>query len=135
MLPGRSKLFMIFLKRIRVEVALAGTIVVNGEGNYVCHRHQMVPHPSRRVVSIPDFDQFHFHPAQVIFERGIFSTPNGATSRFSLGAGVDEIKCRWQFAIRSRLFCRHRRNMNLKPNAIREKTENRRDDPSWVSRV
>jgi len=41
--------------------------------------------PARRLVSLPHFDQLHFHPAQGHFRRHFFSTRAGATSAISTG--------------------------------------------------
>ena len=62
-LPGALKAVHDFFEaHPQIEVALAGTIVTDGEGKYICHRHSMVPHPQARLVPFPDADQFGFHP-------------------------------------------------------------------------
>jgi glycosyltransferase involved in cell wall biosynthesis len=34
-----------FAAHPRVEVVLAGSLITDGEGKYVCHRHALTPHP------------------------------------------------------------------------------------------
>src|SRR6202030_3398287 len=46
-LPGALRAVQAFFEQHpQIEVALAGTIVVDGNGKYTCHRHSMVPKAS-----------------------------------------------------------------------------------------
>jgi hypothetical protein len=49
-----------FAAHPEIEVALAGTIVVDGDGHYVCHRHSLVAAPVARLVPVSDAHQFGF---------------------------------------------------------------------------
>ena len=45
-LPGALKAVRGFFgQHPQIEVALAGSIVTDGEGKYICHRHSLTPHP------------------------------------------------------------------------------------------
>ena len=55
-----------------IEVALAGSIVTDGEGKYICHRHSMVPNPRHIWFRFPVLTSSVFIQRKVIHERGIF---------------------------------------------------------------
>ncbi|HWY32949.1 MAG TPA: glycosyltransferase, partial [Candidatus Acidoferrum sp.] len=118
----------------RIEVALAGSIVTDGDGNYICHRHLMVPDPRHVWYRFPILTSSVFIRRSVIYERGIFFD-----SRWrDLGdfhwilalmkAGVPMAVC----PVFASVFADTGENMNLKPNAIREMQETRRMIPWWL---
>ena len=75
-LPGALKSVHEFFERHpNVDVALAGTIVVDGSGNYVCHRHSLVPHPGHIWFRFSILTSSLFIRGRVIRERGIFFDP------------------------------------------------------------
>jgi glycosyltransferase involved in cell wall biosynthesis len=118
----------------QVEVALAGTIITDGNGHYVCHRHQMVPHPQGIRFRFPILTSSIFIRRKVISERGIFFD----TQWKDLG------DYHWMLALMkgkvpmavcdtfTSVFADTGENMNLKPNAIREKKETEQMIPKWV---
>ncbi len=118
----------------QVDVALAGTIVTDARGQYLCHRHQMVPHPQGVRYRFPILTSSIFIRRSVIFERGIFFD----TQWKDLGdyhwvlalmrAKVPMAVCEAFTSV----FADTGENMNLKPNAIREKSETDKTIPSWV---
>jgi glycosyltransferase involved in cell wall biosynthesis len=114
-----------FLQHPHVEVLLAGSIVTDGEGNYVCHRHGMVPNSRHIWYRFPALTSSIFIRRSVIQERGIlFDTKWRDLGDFH-----------WMLALLERrvpiadnpmftsVFADTGDNMNLKPNAIREKNE------------
>src|SRR5215831_10119960 len=71
-LPGALKAVREFFEQHpRIEVVLAGSIVVNAEGGYVCHRHSMVPHPQHLWYRFPVLTSSVFLRRRVVQERGI----------------------------------------------------------------
>lgn len=134
-LPGGLKAVRDFFEaHPQIEVALAGTIVTDGEGNYLCHRHQMVPHPQGVWFRFPILTSSVFLRRKVIVERSLFFDPKWR----DLG------DFHWMLALMKQrvpmavcgdftsAFADTGENMNLKPNAIREKAETDRMTPSWV---
>jgi len=133
-LPGALKGVADFFEaNPKAEVALAGTIVVNGEGNYICHRHQMVPHPQGVWFRFPILTSSIFIRRKVIAERGIFFD----TRWRDLG------DFHWVLALMKNkvplvvcdsftsVFADTGENMNLKPNALREKAETEKMIPPF----
>ena len=114
-----------FEKHSDVEVALAGTIVVDGSGNYVCHRHSMVPHPAHIWFRFPVLTSSVFIRRKVIQERGLFfDTKWRDLGDFHWIKAL--MKNRVPMAVMdtfTSVFADTGENMNLKPNAIREKAE------------
>lgn len=131
-LPGALKTVRDFFEaNPRAEVALAGTVIVNGQGGYICHRHLMVPHPLHVWFRFPVLTSSVFIRRKVVAERGIFFD----TRWRDLGDfhWVRELlKQRVPMAVCdsfTSVFADTGENMNLKPNAIREKTETDRMIP------
>ena len=54
------------------EVALAGSVVTDGEGKYICHRQALAPHPHHIWFRFPVLTSSVFIRRRVIHERGIF---------------------------------------------------------------
>ena len=134
-LPGALKqVHDFFEKHPDAEVALAGTIVVDGSGNYVCHRHSMVPHPCHIWFRFPVLTSSVFLRRRVIQERGLFFD----TRWRDLGDFhwvMTLMKQQVPMAVLDQftsVFADTGENMNLKPNAIREKKETFAMTPVWV---
>jgi len=134
-LPGAlAAIHEFFESHPAVEVALAGTIVTDARGQYVCHRHQMVPHPQGIRYRFPILTSSIFIRRKVIHERSIFFD----TKWKDLGdyhwmlamvqAKVPMVVCETFTSV----FADTGENMNLKPNAIREKNETEKMIPFWV---
>jgi glycosyltransferase involved in cell wall biosynthesis len=134
-LPGALKTVRDFFDaHPEVEVALAGTIVVDGRGNYMCHRHALVPHPQHMWFRFSALTSSVFLRRHVISKRGIFFD----TRRHDLGGFY------WVLALMQNqvplavcneftsIFTDTGENMGLKPNAIREKNERAASIPHWV---
>ncbi len=123
-----------FEQHPQIEVALAGTIVTDGEGKYICHRPSMVPHPQHIWYRFPVLTSSVFIRRRVIHERGLFFD----TRWRDLG------DFHWMLALMkskvpmavlghfTSVFADTGENMNLKPNAIREKAVTDALTPRWV---
>ena len=134
-LPGALKVVHdFFAANPGVEVLLAGSIVTDGEGKYMCHRHTLVPHAQGMWFRFPVLTSSIFLRRQVIAERQIFFDTRWrdlgdfhwvrALLQRGVSIGVSN-------AFTS-VFADTGENMNLKPNAIREKAETERMIPGWV---
>ena len=134
-LPGALKVVHDFFEaNPSVEVALPGTIVVDGQGNYVCHRHQMVPHPQGVWFRFPILTSSIFIRRKVIFERGIFFDTRWrdlGDYHWVLALMKNKVPMAVCHSFTS-VFADTGENMNLKPNAIREKMETQAMIPPWV---
>jgi glycosyltransferase involved in cell wall biosynthesis len=134
-LPGALKYVQdYFAKNPNVEVLLAGTIVTDAEGKYICHRHAMVPIKYQVLFRFPALTSSIFIRRRVIHERGIFFD----TKWRDLGDVfwvLDLMKNKVRMAAVNEftsIFADTGDNMNLKPNAIRERAEKDRMIPGWV---
>jgi glycosyltransferase involved in cell wall biosynthesis len=125
-LPGGLKAVHDFFQaHPKAEIALAGTVVVDGAGKYICHRHLMVPHSQHVWYRFPILTSSIFLRRKVISERGLFFD----TRWRDLG------DFHWVLALMKNkvpmavcdtftsAFADTGENMNLKPNALREKAE------------
>ena len=123
-----------FEQHPRVEVALAGTIIVDKDGKYVCHRPSLVPKASHSWFRLPIQTSSLFVRRSVLRDRGIFFD----TKWRDLG------DLHWIFALLKQnvsmavldcftsTFADTGENMNLKPNAIREQHDTLAMAPAWV---
>ena len=123
-LPGAlATVKVFFTENPDVEVLIAGSIVTDGDGKYICHRHGMVPHPRHLWYRFPALTSSIFIRRRVIHERGIFFD----TKWRDLGDFhwvLELLKQRVPMAddpVFTSVFADTGDNMNLKPNAIREK--------------
>ena len=134
-LPGAlAAVEKFFAAHPSVEVVLAGSIVTDGDGKYLCHRHSMVPNPRHAWYRFPILTSGIFIRRKVIHERGIFFD----TKWRDLG------DFHWVLALMNQkvpmavcdtftsVFADTGDNMNLKPNAIREKSETAKMGSAWV---
>ena len=123
-----------FEKNPRVEVALAGTIVTDADGQYLCHRPSLTPHPLHMQFRFPLLTSSIFIRRQVFHERGIrFDTRWRDLGDFHwvLGLMHAHVPMKVCPAFTS-TFADTGENMNLKPNAIREKAETDAMTPQWL---
>ncbi|HEY2330087.1 MAG TPA: glycosyltransferase [Verrucomicrobiae bacterium] len=125
-LPGAlAEVEKFFLANPEVDVLLAGSIVTDGDGKYVCHRHGMVPRPNHIWYRFPALTSSIFIRRRVISEQGIgFDTKWRDLGDFHWMLAL--MKARVQIAdspVFTSVFADTGDNMNLKPNAIREKKE------------
>jgi len=134
-LPGALQAVHDFFERHpQIEVALAGTIVTDGEGKYICHRHSLVPHPQHVWFRFSALTSSIFIRRRVILERGIFFDPRWrdlGDFHWVLALMKNRVPMK-VFDHFTSVFADTGENMNLKPNAIREKAETDRMIPGWV---
>ena len=134
-LPGGLKAVHDFFEaNPRIEVALAGSLVTDAEGRYLCHRHLLVPHPWHVWFRFPILTSSVFIRRRVIQERGIFFDPRWRDLgdfhwvRALMAHRAPMAVC----AAFTSVFTDTGENMNLKPNAIREKAETAAMTPAWL---
>jgi len=122
-LPGALKTVRDFFEaHPQIEVVLAGSIVTDAGGNYLCHRHALVPNLRHIWFRFSALTCSIFLRRKVIHERGIFFD----TRWRDLG------DFHWMLALMKHrvpmvvcdeftsVFADTGENMNLKPNAVRE---------------
>jgi glycosyltransferase involved in cell wall biosynthesis len=134
-LPGGLAAVQAFFERHpQIEVALMGSIVTDAEGNYVCHRHALVPHPAHIWYRFSALTSSIFVRRKVIHERGLYFDTRWRDlgdfhwMRTLMAHRVPMAACN-EF---TSTFADTGENMNLKPNAIREKAEMAAMRPAWV---
>ena len=123
-----------FRARPSVEVALAGTIVTNADGNYVCHRHSLVPNKQQMWYRFPVLTSSIFLRRSVVYDRGIhFDTKWRDLGDFHFILAL--VKKNVRMAVCecfTSVFADTGENMNLKPNAILEKEQTAKMVPFQV---
>lgn len=134
-LPGALKSVQDFFeKNPNIEVLLAGSIVTDGDGKYVCHRHALVPHPQGVWFRFMVLTSSIFIRRKVIHERGLyFDTQWRDLGDFHWVQSL--MKNRVPMAVSNEftsVFADTGENMNLKPNALREKAATQAMIPGWV---
>lgn len=134
-LPGALKSVQDFFKQNpEIEIALAGTVIVDGDGHYICHRHSMVPHPWHIWFRFPVLTSSLFIRRQVIDKRGIFFDSHWRDlGDFHWVSAL--LKNHVPMAVCdcfTSVFADTGENMNLKPNAILEKSETQVMAPPWI---
>jgi glycosyltransferase involved in cell wall biosynthesis len=134
-LPGAlAAVAEFFEKNPQVEVALAGTIVTDGDGKYLCHRHSMTPQTQHLWFRFPMLTSSIFIRRKVISERGIFFDPRWrdlGDFHWVLALMKNKVPIKVCDTFTS-AFADTGENMNLKPNARREKAETDAMTPRWV---
>jgi len=123
-----------FERHPQIEVALAGTIVTDSGGKYICHRHSMLPHPLHVWFRFPMLTSSVFIRRRVIHERGIFFDTRWrdlGDFHWMLALMKNKVPMKVLDHFTS-VFADTGENMNLKPNAIHEKAETDAMTPRWV---
>ncbi len=134
-LPGALKAVRDFFEaHPEVEVALAGTIVVDGSGQYMCHRHSLVPHPSHIWFRFSVLTSSLFLRRRVISDRGIFfDTRWRAIGDFHWVLTL--MKNKVPMAVCddfTSVFTETGKNFGLQPDAVREIETTTAMAPRWV---
>ncbi|HEX7569769.1 MAG TPA: glycosyltransferase, partial [Verrucomicrobiae bacterium] len=134
-LPGALKTVHDFFEaHPEIEVALAGTIVTDGEGKYICHRPALMPHPQHIWFRFPVLTSSVFIRRRVIHERGLFFDPRWR----DLGDGhwvLALMKNKVPMAVCDEftsVFADTGDNLLLSPRAVRETKETLAMAPGWV---
>ncbi len=134
-LPGALRtVHDFFAAHPEVEVVLAGSIVTDGEGKYICHRHSLVPDPRHAWFRFPVLTAAFFIRRKVIHERGLyFDTKWRDLGDFHWVRALMQNKVPMAVSDAfTSVFADTGENMNLKPNAIREKEETQNMIPGWL---
>jgi glycosyltransferase involved in cell wall biosynthesis len=134
-LPGAlAAVKKFFEENPKVEVLLAGSIVTDGEGKYICHRHAMVPKAQQIWFRFPVLTSSIFIRRQVIHERGMFfDTKWRDLGDFHWVRALMKNRVPMEFSNQfTSVFADTGKNMNLKPNAIREMAETQKMIPAWL---
>ena len=134
-LPGAlSAVGDYFERHPDVDVVLPDTVIVNPAGEYLCHRYSLVPRADTIWIRFPVLTCSLFFRRRVIDELGIFFDPKWRDlgDMFFImemarrGVRMAALRCFGS------VFTETGENMNLKPNALREKVEKRALTPRWV---
>lgn len=134
-LPGALQTVHAFFEQHpHIEVLLSGTIVVDRNGNYTCHRHSMVPRASHIWFRFPVLTSSLFIRRRVIEERGIFFDTKWrdlGDLHWVLRLLREKVPIAVMNSFTSS-FSDTGENMNLKPNALREMSETLAMAPAWA---
>lgn len=123
-----------FEKNPHIEVAFAGTIVIDAEGKYICHRHALVPHPQHIWFRFPVLTSSLFMRRSVVEKRGIlFNTRWRALGDLHwvmalMKAGVPMKVCNTFTST----FTETGGNLGLSPTALQEREDTSQMRPGWV---
>ncbi|HEY4415715.1 MAG TPA: glycosyltransferase [Verrucomicrobiae bacterium] len=134
-LPGAlKKVHDFFAANPDVEVVFADSIVIDSDGKYICHRPSLVPTKAAMWGRLPVLTAAIFLRRSVVQERGIlFDTQWRDLGDFWW---IREFVLRGlKMAVLPELtsvFTDTGDNMNLKPNAQREKKEKWNRTPAWI---
>lgn len=123
-----------FAEHPEAEVLLAGTVVTHGDGAYLCHRHAMVPSPRHIWFRFPVLTSSVFLRRGVIHQRGLFFDTKWrdlGDFHWVRSLLLNHVPMRSSNHFTS-VFADTGDNMNLRPNAIREKQERDAMVPAWV---
>lgn len=134
-LPGALQSIGAFFEaHPHIEVVLAHSLIVDARGQYICHRHMMTPHPLHMWFRFRALTCSLFIRRKVIQERGIlFDTRWRDLGDYHWALALVKNKVPMAVCdIFAAVFTDTGENMNLKPNAIREKNETRAMAPRWV---
>ena len=137
-LPGALRaVHEFFEQHPHVEVALAGTIVVDSEGNYICHRSSLLPVLSTLWFRFPVLTSSVFFRRSVIEKKNIFFD-----SRWKYLGDVH-----WFIALKhnkvrmavencyTSVFVDSGENMIFRPDAITEQNISRSIAPEWAKKT
>lgn len=137
-LPGALKAVHDFFEaNPDVDVVLPDTVVVNPEGEYICHRHSLVPLAHHLWL------RFNVTTCSLFIRRRVIDDMNlyFDTQWRDLGDVfwiIEAVRRGVRFATLrtfTSAFTETGDNMNLKPNALREKEIKREMTPTWVKRM
>ncbi|HOP99215.1 MAG TPA: glycosyltransferase [Verrucomicrobiota bacterium] len=134
-LPGALRqVHDFFAARPEVDVAVADTVVTDAAGNYVCHRYALRPYGHALWVTFPVLTCALFIRRRVLDPMGIYLD----TRWKDLGDlfwAMEFVKRGLRISVLpafTSVFADTGENMNLKPNAIREKELKWQMAPPWV---
>ena len=134
-LPGAlASVRRFFEEHPEVDVALAGSIVTDGDGKYICHRPLLVPDARHIWYRFPVLTSSVFFRRRVVTELGFtFDTRWRDLGDFHWMLAL--VRNRVPMAVCpgfTSVFTDTGDNMNMKPNAIRERQETDKMTPFWL---
>lgn len=138
-LPGAlSAVWDFFERNPEVDVVFADTIVVNGDGSFNCFRKVHIPERYHAILwDLSTLTSSMFFRRSVIDRHGLFFEP-----RLKDLGDVDWVLRALEKRIRMKVFRHYTstftetgENMNLRPNASRERAEFKRRAPGWARAV
>lgn len=115
------------------DIVLADTVVVDGEGGFICCRKSLVPWAIHRYTYMPTLTSSIFFHRRVRDEFNLYFD----TRWRDIGDAMwmrDALALKLKMVVLRRytsIFTETGENMNLKPNAIREKRLSQRMIPAW----
>jgi glycosyltransferase involved in cell wall biosynthesis len=134
-LPGAlATVGKFFAQNPDIDVALADSLITDGDGNYLCHRQLLPPDPRHIWFRFPFLTSSVFVRRRVIQERKIvFDTDWRDLGDFHwvlelMKHNVPMAACHFLTST----FTDTGENMNLRPNAVREKRATDRMTPAWL---
>ena len=134
-LPGALAAVREFFERNpKVEVVLAGSIITDADGKYICHRQLLPPNPRHIWFRFPFLTSSVFIRRGVIHERGIlFDTRWRDLGDFHWVLALLKNKVPMAACdVFTSTFADTGENMNFKPNAVRERKETDDMTPGWM---
>jgi glycosyltransferase involved in cell wall biosynthesis len=134
-LPGALQAVMqVFQQAPDTDIVLADTLIVDGQGQFICCRKSLVPQRFMKWTFIPTLTSAIFFHRRVIDEFNLYFDVRWR----DLGDAVwmrEAMELRLRMKVLRRytsLFTETGENMNLKPNALREKRLLARLTPRWA---
>jgi len=134
-LPGAlAQVRDFFARNPRVEVVLAGSLIIDEGGRYVCHRHLMVPNPRHIWYKFPFLTSSVFIRRRVFHDRGIdFDTRWRDLGDFHWARKLLEHQVPMAVCPGfTSAFVDRGDNMNLKSNALWELVKTNAMIPIWI---
>ena len=139
-LPGTlARVGEYFQQNPNVEVVFAHCIIVGSEGEYICDRRVSIPTPAYLWVggNLSVFTAATFYRRSVIQDRQLFFNANHRDVSDAEWV-LSLIECRVPMRVLNifaSVFTDTGENMNLRPNAQREKAELYAKAPAWARRL
>lgn len=133
-LPGALKAVeKFFCKYPDVEVALAGTIVGDGKGEYICHRPALKPDLGVIWYKFPVLTSSVFFRKSVVDRSVLFNCKwkDAGDKHWIIDLLKNRVKMK-TLNFYTSVFIDSGENMNLKPNGALEKKKTREMAPKWT---
>jgi glycosyltransferase involved in cell wall biosynthesis len=134
-LPGALKAVAeVFKKNPNVEIVLADTVVVDAEGHFICCRKSLVPWRLMQWTYMPTLTSSIFFHRRVLDEFNLYFDTRWRDIGDSMWM-KDAMDLRLKMKVLRRYtstFTETGENMNLKPNALRERRLGARLTPLWA---
>jgi len=137
-LPGALKaVHQYFQTHPEIDILFADTVVTDSQGGYICHKKSQVPTPTDIWLRMPVFTCSLFARRKVFVEEGIWFDPawKDFGEHFWL---VEALKRQIPIGVMRffvSIFTETGENMNLKPNAQRERKLKQSLAPAWIRKM